>query len=181
MQEIIDVCDSNGNYTGQKLLRSEIHKNKLWHRTTHVQILDFDRRALFQLRSAEKEAFPNKLDISAAGHVSSGEKIITAALRELEEELCLQLEESRLEYMGDFASEQTLPNGDVDREIQSFFIAKITESEKLMLKIQESEVQKILWFTGQELEQALRENPDDFAPNEEEYALILGLLSQTPP
>jgi isopentenyldiphosphate isomerase len=176
MQELIDVCDSNGNYTGQKLPRSEIHKNKLWHRTVHVQILDSGKRALLQLRSMEKESFPNKLDISAAGHVSSGEKIITAALRELEEELGLQLEENRLEYIDDFASEQTLPNGDVDREIQSFFMARITESEKLMLKIQESEVQKILWFTGQELEQALHENAEDFAPNEEEYALILKLL-----
>jgi len=176
MQEIIDVCDSNGNYTGQKLPRNEIHKNKLWHRTVHVQILDFDKHALFQLRSVEKESFPNKLDISAAGHLSAGEKIITAALRELEEELGLSLEENRLKYIDDFISEQTLSNGDVDREIQSFFIARITESEKLMLKIQESEVQKIIWFTGQELEQALRENAENFAPNEEEYAFILKLL-----
>jgi isopentenyldiphosphate isomerase len=142
-----------------------------------MQIFDFDKRTLFQLRSMDKETFPNKLDVSAAGHISSGEKIIAAALRELEEELGLQLEESRLEYIDDFASEQAMPNGDVDREIQSFFIAKITEDEKLTLKIQESEVQKIVWFTGQELEQALRENADDFAPNEEEYALILKELS----
>jgi len=141
-----------------------------------VQIFDFDKRTLFQLRSMDKETFPNKLDVSAAGHISSGEKIIIAALRELEEELGLRLEESRLEYIDDFASEQPMPNGYVDREIQSFFIAKITENEKLMLKIQESEVQKILWFTGQELEQALRENAENFAPNEEEYALILKLL-----
>jgi len=181
MQEIIDVCDSNGNYTGQKLPRSEIHKNKLWHRTVHVQILDFNNCALFQLRSMEKDSFPNKLDISAAGHISSGEKIITAALRELEEELGLQLEENRLEYIDDFASEQPMPNGDIDREIQSFFIARITESEKLMLKIQESEVQKILWFTGPELKKALRENAESFAPNKEEYDIILSLLSQTPP
>jgi isopentenyldiphosphate isomerase len=176
MQEIIDVCDSNGGYTGQKLPRNEIHRNKLWHKTVHVQILDSDGHTLFQLRSMDKESFPNKLDISAAGHVSSGEKIITAALRELEEELGLQLEESRLEYIGDFASEQTLPNGGIDREIQSFFMARITESEKLMLKIQESEVQKILWFTWQELEQALHENAESFAPNKEEYALILKSL-----
>jgi len=181
MQEIIDVCDQSGNYTGQKLPRSEIHKNKLWHRTVHVQIFDFDKRTLFQLRSMDKESFPNKLDVSAAGHISSGEKIITAALRELEEELGLKLEENRLEYINDSASEQAMPNGDVDREIQSFFIAKITESEKLTLKIQESEVQKIIWFTGPELEQALRENADDFAPNEEEYEVILKLLSQTQP
>jgi len=181
MQELIDVCDHNGNYTGQTLPRSEIHKNKLWHRTVHVQILDFNKHALFQLRSKEKDSFPNKLDISAAGHVDSGEKIITAALRELEEELGLRLEENRLEYIDDFYSEQPMPNGDVDREIQSFFITRITESEKLNLKIQESEVQKILWFTGPELEKALRENAEDFAPNEEEYAFILDLLSQTQP
>jgi len=178
MQEILDVCDSDGNYTGQKLPRSEIHKNKLWHRTVHVQIFDFEneKRTLFQLRSMDKETFPNKLDISAAGHISSGEKIITAALRELEEELGLRLEENRLEYINDFVSEQAMPNGDVDREIQSFFIAEITENEKPMLKIQESEVQKIVWFTGPELEQALLENADNFAPNEEEYAFILNLL-----
>jgi len=173
MEEIIEVCDSNGNYTGQKLPRNEIHKNKLWHRTVHVQILDKNKRALFQLRSMDKDSFPNKLDISAAGHVSAGEKIITAALRELEEELGLRLDESRLQYIADFASDQVMPNGDADREIQSFYIARIDENEKLTLKIQESEVQKILWFTGQELEQALRENAENFAPNDEEYAFIL--------
>jgi len=89
--------------------------------------------------------------------------------------------ENRLEYIDDFYSEQPMPNGDIDREIQSFFITKITESEKLNLKIQESEVQKILWFTVPELEKALRENAEDFAPNEEEYAFILDLLSQTQP
>lgn len=176
MEEFIDVYDSEGNYTGRALPRSEVHRSKLWHRTVHIQIFDFSKRTLFQLRSKEKESFPDKLDISAAGHISAGESTITAALRELEEELGLRLEAGRLKYIADFASDQALPNGDVDREIQSFFIARITEEEKLMLKPQESEVQKILWFTGNELEQALREESESFTPNEEEYDFILGEL-----
>jgi len=176
MEELIDVCDSDGNYTAETLPRSEIHRGGLWHRTAHVQIFDFQGRTIFQLRSKEKETFPDKLDISSAGHVSSGEDIVAAALRELEEELGLYIEGDRLEYIGDFLSDEPMANGGVDREIQSLFIAKITEEEKLTLKPQESEVQKLVWFTGPELEKALRDEAESFVPNEEEYDVILKIL-----
>jgi len=173
MEELIDVCDSEGIYTGEVLPRSEVHRLKLWHRTAHVQVFDFQGRTLFQLRSKEKETFPGKLDISSAGHVSSGEDIVAAALRELEEELGLCLEGSRLEYAGDFVSDEPMENGGIDRELQSLFIVKITEGEKLKLKPQVGEVDGLVWFTGEELERALREDVGKFTPNDAEYGVIL--------
>jgi len=176
MEELIDVCDSEGIYTGEVLPRSEVHRIKLWHRTAHVQVFDFHGGTLFQLRSKGKETFPGKLDISSAGHVSSGEDIVAAALRELEEELGLCVEGSRLEYIGDFSSDEPMENGGVDKELQSFFIVKITDEEKLKLKPQEGEVDGLVWFTGEELERALREEVEKFVPNDAEYGVILGRL-----
>jgi len=173
--ELIDVCDSEGNYTGETLPRSEVHRCGFWHRTAHVQVFDFRGRTLFQLRSKEKETFPGKLDISSAGHVSSGEDIVAAALRELEEELGLVIDGSRLEYVDDFASDEPMEGG-VDREIQSLFILVITESEMEALKPQEGEVDGLEWFTGDELARALREEPERFVPNEGEYGIVLGRM-----
>jgi len=174
--ELIDVCDSEGNYTGETLPRSEVHRSGFWHRTAHVQVFDFHGRTLFQLRSKEKETFPGKLDISSAGHVSSGEDIVAAALRELEEELGLRIEGRRLEYAGDFSSEEPMENGGIDKEIQSLFIAVITDDEKLKLNPQKGEVDGLEWFTGEELAKSLREESERFVPNEEEYGIVLGRM-----
>ena len=51
-------------------------------------------------RTAHKKIAPNGLDYSAGGHVSSGETYVEAMIKEIDEELNLQVSEQDLELLG---------------------------------------------------------------------------------
>lgn len=87
--ELLDVYDENGTRLGVKP-RSLVHRDGDWHRTFSCWIIrgDADRGPgiLLQRRGARKEVWPQRFDISAAGHYRAGEGIEDGA-RELSEEL----------------------------------------------------------------------------------------------
>eukprot|EP01130_Rhizamoeba_saxonica_P011628 TRINITY_DN4832_c0_g1_i1.p2 TRINITY_DN4832_c0_g1~~TRINITY_DN4832_c0_g1_i1.p2 ORF type:complete len:466 (+),score=135.81 TRINITY_DN4832_c0_g1_i1:22-1419(+) len=86
-QEYLDVLDDEGNLTGRKENRNIVHEQGFNHRAVHVWIIDSQGNLILQQRAAEKLAFPNMWDISAAGHVESGDNSIETASKELHEEL----------------------------------------------------------------------------------------------
>ncbi|WP_353047761.1 MULTISPECIES: NUDIX domain-containing protein [unclassified Exiguobacterium] len=67
-----------------------------------------------QRRSMEKQDFPGKYDITAAGHLTTDETIVDG-VREIEEELGLSLTFEQLAFMGVFEDTIEL-DGFVDRE-----------------------------------------------------------------
>ncbi|MDL4840496.1 NUDIX hydrolase [Aquibacillus rhizosphaerae] len=88
MKEQLDIFDESMNHFGSAP-RGEVHKKGLWHQTFHCWIIlehDNERFILFQLRSADKDTFPNLLDISAAGHLLKDESK-KDGIREVKEEL----------------------------------------------------------------------------------------------
>lgn len=104
MEELIDILDSKGNYTGKKALKSEAHKNGWFHPTIHVWLYTKNGEVLMQLRSHQKKTFPNFWDVSVAGHVAAGEPILKAAIREVKEEIGLDLDSSEMQKIGIYKS-----------------------------------------------------------------------------
>jgi len=84
--EYFDVVDADDRVIGRKP-REEVHRDKLFHRATHVLLFNPPGQLLLQKRSAAKDCSPGLWDSSAAGHVESGEDYDTCATRELAEEL----------------------------------------------------------------------------------------------
>ncbi|HEY0257730.1 MAG TPA: NUDIX domain-containing protein [Candidatus Methylacidiphilales bacterium] len=84
--ELFDVVDVNDQVVAQAP-RREVHAKKLWHRAVHVLIHDNAGNLFLQRRSPGKDTFPNCWDSSCSGHVDAGENYMTAARRELGEEL----------------------------------------------------------------------------------------------
>ena len=91
MEELIDVLDENGIKTGEILPRSEVHNRGLWHRIIVVAIVNDNNEVLMQQRSASKDKNPNKWDISVTGHISVGQDSLSAAFREINEEVAIDL------------------------------------------------------------------------------------------
>ncbi|WOO41744.1 NUDIX hydrolase [Rubellicoccus peritrichatus] len=90
-QEIFDVVDEHDQIVGQRT-RGDVHREKLLHRAVHIFVFNSDGQLYIQRRSPNKDQLPNCWTSSCSGHVDSGEDYDTAAIRELGEELAINLE-----------------------------------------------------------------------------------------
>lgn len=96
-KELLEIVDSTGKVLGTAE-RSELHADpSLIHRVVHVLVFNNNGELLLQKRSMNKDVAPGKWDTSVGGHVNPGEDIITAANREMEEELGISAQ--RLDFL----------------------------------------------------------------------------------
>ena len=100
LNELLDVYDACGRPLGVAKPRWQAHRDGDWHKTFHCWIIYRDDagqdRMLFQKRGSGVELWPNRLDITAAGHYRAGETIASGGVREIEEELGLTVSAQQL-------------------------------------------------------------------------------------
>ena len=138
MDELIDIITSEGKPTRKTALKSEAHKNGWFHATVHIWLFTKDKKILLQKRAITKKVFPGLWDISVAGHVGAGEAILTAAKREIFEEIGLHIEEKNLIKIGTRIHQVSHPNGIRDNEHHHVFIAELkTPVSKLTMQPEE--------------------------------------------
>jgi isopentenyldiphosphate isomerase len=101
MAEVIDIFDGNQRPVGRSD-RVTAHRQGLWHQTFHCWIVG-EREGrpfvLLQLRSSAKRDHPDRLDITAAGHLAAGESRLDG-VREIEEELGIAIAPGNLVSLG---------------------------------------------------------------------------------
>ena len=171
IEELLPIWCEGGQDSGQANNKQAVHQKGQWHPTVQVwlqrQKSPSATEWLLQLRSKEKDNYPNCWDISAAGHVRAGETIIQAARRELHEELGLSLTAEsfrflfRMPYFGHYA------NGLIDYEWQHNYLVDVSDHEAgadspSAFTLQSDEVTALRWCSLQELQQewaAFVENP----------------------
>ncbi len=88
--EIFDVVNERDEVTG-RAARREVHRLGLMHRAVHVLVFNARGEVFLQKRSLLKDRQPGVWDSSASGHLDSGEDYDACAVRELREEIGLQL------------------------------------------------------------------------------------------
>jgi isopentenyldiphosphate isomerase len=89
-EEIFDVVNERDEVIDRKP-RSEVHQLGLLHRAVHVLVFNARRETFLQKRSLTKDREPGKWDSSCSGHADSGEDYDACAVRELREELGLEV------------------------------------------------------------------------------------------
>ncbi|MEK7187714.1 MAG: NUDIX domain-containing protein [Patescibacteria group bacterium] len=176
MEEYVDVLDEAGNLTGQKKLKSEVHRDGDWHRSIHLWIINSKRELLIQRRAAQKENHPNMWDIPSAGHISAGEDPITAALRETEEELGLKLETSEIEHLFTVAQTGVTNNGTfINNEFNDVYMVQ-KDIDISQLSLQEEEVAEVRFISFLELERAIESKDGNFVSHFQEYPKLFSEL-----
>ena len=165
--ELIDICDEQNNLTGEKKMKSEAHRLGLWHRAAHIWIHNSKGEIMIQLRAKDKPLFPNMWDISAAGHVSAGENPATAGSREAMEDIGLDISPDKL-HLAKIVKWSDKYNEIINNEFYYVYFLQY-DGDIANLKLQDEEVQAIKFIAINELENDLKNHPENYTPNRNDY------------
>lgn len=158
MEELIDVLNEDGTKTGEVVTRKEVHEKGLWHRIVVIAIIDKEGHILMQQRAKDKETNPGKWDVSVAGHVSAGQTSIEAAIREVKEEIGIDLEEKDLQYKLTYQTGRKVKDHFYANHIFDVYLVKTKVIDVSKIKIQESEVEQVKLCNLEEVQHMLSNN-----------------------
>lgn len=100
-RELVDVIDAEGRTVGV-VSRSQMRTRRLPHRCTYVLVFNQRGELFVHLRTATKDVYPAHWDVAVGGVLAAGEAFAEGALREVGEELGLEI---RLEELFPFRYE----------------------------------------------------------------------------
>jgi isopentenyldiphosphate isomerase len=123
VSELIDIYDATGQPMGYARPKRDVHAQGLWHRSFHCWFLNRSETGgsvLLQKRAATKKSWPNKFDITAAGHYQQGEGI-EGGLREIAEELGIIVIREQLVALGVRVCVEEFEPGAANHELQDVY------------------------------------------------------------
>ena len=158
MEEKFDVLNEFGEFTGQVATREECHTKGLWHRAVYGFVIDKESNVLLQKRSANKKLWSNLWDVTVGGHVDSGEFGRQALIREIKEELGIDVNDDEVKYMLGSTSINTKGNIINKHYNECYIILKDIDISKVVL--QKEEVSEVKYFHKDELLKRMENNYD---------------------
>ena len=85
-RELVDVVDVEDRVVRQAT-RAEMRRDNLLHRAVYLVVRDASDRIFVHRRTESKDVYPGYWDVTVGGVVAAGEDYLTAAGRELAEEI----------------------------------------------------------------------------------------------
>lgn len=147
--EYFDVLNEYGEFTNRIETREECHKQGLWHRAVYAFIFNKDGDVLLQKRSGNKKLWPDLWDVTVGGHVLAGEFGYQALIREVKEELGIEINENEIKYLTSATS--TNVKGDIinNHFNEGYIITKDIDISEI--ELQKEEVSDVKWFAKEEI------------------------------
>lgn len=149
--EFLEIMDKNDNPTGQILERNLAHDKNLLHREVGVFIFNSKNETLIQKRALNKRTHPGKWGL-CAGHVAAYESVEEACLKELKEELGIDLTPDEVTLF-DQVTKIRSSNSHITYEYYTFMDRSLSD-----FTLQESEVSAIKWIPFTDLKQMIISN-----------------------
>ena len=154
MTETLDIIDEKDEVIATAS-REECHEKKLRHRGVQVFILNEEGDFFLQKRSSKKDIFPGLYEGGITGHVLSGESYLQAAIRELKEELGIEVSESDLKEM--FKFKILFEN---EHELITAYFLEYDGT----VKIDNNEVESGEFIPVDDLKQRIKQDDKEFTP-----------------
>lgn len=176
-KEYFDILDENGNKTGKVKLRSEVHRDGDWHKAVHIWIINHNGDILLQRRCATKDSNPNMLDISSAGHLTAGDNSLDGAVRELKEELNIDVKPEELLFIKTLKRSSKYTETFINNEFDDLYILKTTKSIEDM-KYQEEEISEIFFVPYKEFKKMVNDRQPDLLRHDEEFKILFDMFDE---
>jgi len=164
--ELIEIVDKDCNFTGQIIDKEEAHNKNLLHNEVAVFVINDKEQVLLQKRSANKRFNPNKWAL-CAGHVDAGESLESAALREIKEEIGIDITANDLKPF----AERKFTISNSNSHITYFYYTKSNLNEKDFI-IQKEELSEVKWFDIDEVIYMIQSKDDSTVFREERLSLF---------
>jgi len=145
MEEKFDVLNEWGEFTGKIATKSQCHKEGLWHRAVYAFIINNEGDILLQRRSCNKKRWPDMWDVTVGGHVLTGEFGREALIREVSEELGLEVSDDEIKYLVGSTSIDT-SSAYINKHFnECYIITKNVDLSEIVL--QTEEVSEVKFFS----------------------------------
>jgi len=173
-EEPVDILDEQGNKTGHTMLKSEAHKQGLWHGGAHIWIYNQNGEILMQLRSLKKIVRPNIWDVSVAGHIAAGKTPLETVVEEASEELGLVVKPEELVFIGNTSIDDVMPGGWKHRVFLWVYGLK-SNLNVADLTLERAETSEVKWVPLKQLEQELSDPAlkNKYSPTLQSYNLAI--------
>ena len=142
--EIVDVYNKRREKTNRTCERGK-QKEGEYGLSVHIWIMNKEGKFLVQKRSKNKKIFPDMWSLTA-GAVDTGETSADGAIREVKEEIEINIDKEELELM--LSIKRTHNFLDV------WLVRKDIDLKNIVM--QEEEVQEVKWVTKEELEEMIK-------------------------
>ncbi len=144
--ELVDILNKQKELTGKTVDKHEVPEG-FYRLSVHIWIMNDKGELLLQQRLSTAHKFPNAWS-NTGGAVQAGESSIDGAIRELKEELGIDITKEELEFIASYKRPRDY--ADV------WLLNKNINIDDII--IAEDEVQDVKWATMQEFEKLLDDN-----------------------
>lgn len=141
--EYLDLYDKNGNKTGKTMIRGQEVPEGCFFNIVTCFIRNKEGKYLMQKTSKQK----GSLYATTGGHVSAGQTFIEAMIRELKEEIGVNVEENELIFIDKY-----IKNNQAVFNI--YYLEKEIDIDRC--KLQEEEVEAVYWMTEEEIQEKIK-------------------------
>jgi isopentenyl-diphosphate Delta-isomerase len=155
-KELLYIVDENNNPL-EPQLRSNAHKNGLWHRTTGIWAINKKNQVLCQKRSLKKDVKPGFWEAFFGGHLAQDEDYKHNAIQESNEELGVKINQEDLIPYKVLKSDKP-----THKEFQYVF-ALLLNKEISELHFEKEEIDQLKWIDLEGVRKILTDtNIDDW-------------------
>lgn len=145
--EYWDVYDRDGHYTGKKYPKGSLFGKNEYHFAVEAWLLNDNKEILIQLRSHNCDILPGRWALTT-GRITSGEDTVNGCIREVKEELGIDITAKDMQHLARFVKEENHIIWDVFLIRNNTLIANMS--------LQKSEVTAVKWVSIPEFKELIR-------------------------